>query len=581
MNTSYNELIEWLEGYYKNQKRVRIYRAFEYSNEFAKDVGDAKRRGVEFSIDPMLPIDLLAIEVKKEIDDKTNRPRRVSYYTLLWVVSKDDTDLEKCLRFYQFYLSRISKLKGVQIIVVTPDKISKDLENSLCKTAGENGFGLWKVALSQKEPNVLCPPTDFRQRVVNSIHKPPKGAIPFGEPIKDEADNIALFCDGFVREAIEAMVGTKKVGRRYIERRVLDLVFELKNISYAQTLNEMVSKHLEQKGDDYDFVEEVFKKLWSAELNKDYSKFLRISEPSLYNIFPLSEEGKPYRDHYIHQFQVFLLGLHIIDKLCSSFSFDKNIEKQWLIAASFHDMAYPIEMFDDWARKFFFESLEIAELGLMDMKSHFVEKTILSCTGDIINLLCKQHFCRELRGNWLADEKELLNFFYEKITQVKHHCVISSIFLLKQASKGCNRELIRSLFVPPALAISIHHEKIWKELSETHGLTALDFRRDPLSFLLLFCDAAQEWGRPRDEPSVIANTELKKVFILEKITVTKSKCLVPIRAPYLLATDEAFKRKCGELESLQKFLKPPSDIKFQITLKDKSRAKREYSMIGH
>ncbi len=158
MNTSYNELIEWLEGYYKNQKRVRIYRAFEYSNEFAKDVGDAKRRGVEFSIDPMLPIDLLAIEVKKEIDDKTNRPRRVYYYTLLWVVSKDDTDLEKCLRFYQFYLSRISKLKGVQIIVVTPDKISKDLENSLCKTAGENGFGLWKVALSQKEPNVLCPP---------------------------------------------------------------------------------------------------------------------------------------------------------------------------------------------------------------------------------------------------------------------------------------------------------------------------------------------------------------------------------------------------------------------------------------
>ena len=171
-------------------------------------------------------------------------------------------------------------------------------------------------------------------------------------------------------------------------------------------------------------------------------------------------------------------------------------------------------------------------------------------------MLCKQHFCRELQGNWLADEKELLNFFHEKITQAKHHCVISSIFLLKQASKERSRELIESLFVPPALAISIHHDKVWKELSETHGLTVLDFRRDPLSFLLLFCDAVQEWGRPRDEPSVKANTELGD-FILEKITVTKSKCLVTIRAPYLLATDEAFKGKCGELELLQKFLTPP------------------------
>ncbi len=195
-------------------------------------------------------------------------------------------------------------------------------------------------------------------------------------------------------------------------------------------------------------------------------------------------------------------------------------------------------------------------------------------------MLCKKHFCRDLKGNWLADEKPLLNFFYEKITQVKHHCVISSIFLLKQASKEPNRELIGSLFVPPALAISIHHDKVWKELSEKHGLTSLDFGRDPLSFLLLFCDAAQEWGRPKDEPSAKVNTELED-FILDRITVTKSKCIVIIKAPYLLATDEAFKRKCGELESLQKFLKPPSNIKFQITLKDKSKAKREYSMIGH
>ena len=75
-------------------------------------------------------------------------------------------------------------------------------------------------------------------------------------------------------------------------------------------------------------------------------------------------------------------------------------------------------------------------------------------------------------------------------------------------------------------------------------------------------------------------TEEEKSFFLERFTVTKSKCLVAIRAPNLLVTDLIFEKKIMELKNLQRFLHPPSDIKFQITLIDKSNTKQEYPMIG-
>lgn len=89
--TSYNEIIEWLEVYYKKQGLL-TYRGLEYSEEFLEDV---KRVGKEFYIDPRLPIDLLTVKRIPELDDKTNELRPVSYYTLHWLVSKSRRALEK------------------------------------------------------------------------------------------------------------------------------------------------------------------------------------------------------------------------------------------------------------------------------------------------------------------------------------------------------------------------------------------------------------------------------------------------------------------------------------------------------
>lgn len=352
---SYNSIIKWLENYNKKHPRIKTYRGFEYSTEFARDVEDAKKERIEFYIDPMLPIDLLTVKKKRLQDDETKKYKSVSYYTLFWIISEDDPNLEKRLQFYRFYLSRISKLKGVDIIIVIPANASKTLENSLRDIAKDYGFGLWRVNLSQEEPKELCASKDFREHMESIFREPPQEMITFDESIRKQADGIALFFERFVREAVEAMVGIprKQIGKRFIERMVLDLVFELENISYSETLRDLVIQHLVRKGNDYDFVSNVFDKLWKrCDLKMNYSKFLEVSEPPLYNIFLRAKQEKPYRDHYLHQFQVFLLGLYIIDKLRSKLPSNKsnNIEKQWLIASSFHDMAYPIELYDSWAK---------------------------------------------------------------------------------------------------------------------------------------------------------------------------------------------------------------------------------------
>ena len=587
--SSYNDIIEWLETYFKKSS-VKTYRSFESSQEFIKDVEEAKSGGIEFSIDPLLPIDFFTLEEKEGIDDKDKKKKQFSSYNLFWICLKDDKKLERKLQFYRFFLSRISKLKGVYITIVLVKPSSQKLIQSMQKVAEENGFGLWCIDLLDKKPKILNPAIDFQKHMKNVFLKPYDSLQDSFEKIltnnvstDTKAANVTLFFDSFVREAVEAMVGisAKQTGKRYIERKILDSVFKFSSISYADTLKESVTQHLIKKDDDFGFVSDTFGKLWDeSQFNLKYSDFLEISEPPLHNIFATGPMKKHYRDHYLHQFQVFLLGANIIDKFKPKFGNSEKIDKQWLITSSFHDMAYPIQEFDNWATKFFKQTLEIEELGLTDMKSFFVEKSLLKSTGHILNSLCGCHLERQLSGNWLEKERPLIEFYHDIITKKKHHCVLGSIILLKQVEKaGLPPETIQDLFIPSVFAISIHHEVTWKKLSENHGFRELLFTKDPLSFLLLFCDAAQEFGRPKMGASHELNLSEENNYILHDMDVEGNSCNITIKAPYL-ANHQRFKEKTEELEKIQGFLKSPDDIDFQITLLDKSGTSHPYHMLG-
>jgi hypothetical protein len=376
----------------------------------------------------------------------------------------------------------------------------------------------------------------------------------------------------------------------------LEHAFSLKHVSYAAKLKEMVTAHLMKKGDDYDFVRNTFSTLWQMYFPKmDYSKFLHDAELPLYHI--LAPNKEPYRDHYLHQFQVFLAGSCILDRLMDMNQPDiiknPNIDKQWLITSSFHDMAYPLQLYEDWAKGFFEESLDIPDLGTLDIKSYFVDRSLLSSIGFFINALCDKYFDGPFKDNCLYNEKELILFFYDRISKIKHHCILSSLYLLKQALSS-NPELVDDFFVQPALSIVLHHyDQVFKEL-ELPGeediawknlkkagrvLPLLEFKTDPLTFLLMFCDSAQEWGRPKlEHPKPEDFKEDEQRFVLDKCDINKSGCCIKIKTPKLESIDEKFEAKDKELVALQKFLRAPNDFSFEIILLDKSGEPRPHRL---
>jgi hypothetical protein len=605
---SYNEIINWLEKDFKSKSKVKCYRGFEYSTEFENDVEKAKNQKneehVEFSIDPRLPVDL--ITVRKTIrrpDDPKDPDVTYNYYQLFWLVFEERQDLIRKLQFYRFYLSRISKTNTVEIILISND--NKNNLECFKKIAKAKGFGLWNIDLDKNTLEPIIDPLDYRERMAKVLENPKEydpELLEFSKEITSNSKDISLFFDSFINESIEAMVGVsaKEIGKRNIERKVLDFVFEFRNISYKDELQELVSNHLIEKNDDYEFIDLVFSCLFKkCGVNTDYSKFLKIFEAPLYNIFSANKGRDPsYRDHYFHQFQVFIIGLRIIDKYYSRF--EKDIEKQWLITAAFHDISYPIQKFDSWARKFFAESLNIPDLGVADMTKHFVTKSLLTCTADIISSICKVHFPeKSLNGNWLRKENKLIEIYHKIITESKHHALLSSIFLLKEAEKLKNEGLISEvifddLFIPAARAISLHHnvqysiknstndninKYLWDEL-KSYGLKVIDFEIDFLSYLLIYTDSAQEWGRPTDDPITnVTVNEHNKTFSLKDFKITDSKCHIKLKANFL-STDAYFKSKILELETVSSFLSKVKKINFQITIIDCAGEIKEYFMKG-
>jgi len=555
--------------------------------EVIVDYEEALKKEKRFFIDPKLPIDFVMVKNLPELDHETRRTKRISFYTLFWIVSSSGIPLEKKLSFYQFYLSRIAEPRAVRIVMLIPYSDKKRLEKALMKIADENGFGLWIID-NNKTIKELRPPQDFLEYIEGKFVHTSKDMEPFPKYVTKWAPKITLFFDRYILNAVDAVAGLvpDDVGKRYIEREVLELALQLKTGPYTPKLVEAVREHLIQKGNDFDLVKKTFNNLWKTEFGKTYSSFLKVSEAPLFNIVP--KRGKPYRDHYLHQFQVFLLGLYIIDNLRGRF--DSDIDKKWLITASFHDMAYPIQLYDTWAKKFFNKSLGISEMGALDIRSFFVEKSLLVRLGFIMNALCKKHFRDardDLQGNWLHEERDLVMFFHEKITKVKHHCILSSMYLLKEAQL-CPPEFLESLFVPSALAIAIHHpnvifnkdDKAFQKLRPERKLKSLKFDRDPLSFLLIFCDCAQEWGRPTSKKPSPRNVEEVQEFVFQKCYIDTTECSVTIKTPYLYESDQRFVDKADEIRTLGKFLESPLGLEFKIILEDRSEKQTPFIMQG-
>lgn len=214
-----------------------------------------------------------------------------------------------------------------------------------------------------------------------------------------------------------------------------------------------------------------------------------------------------YRDHYIHQANVFLLGYYIINKmgidklekiLFSSIR-DKypatvnevDVLKIWFLTSFFHDVAYAIQktpaLIDVFLR-------EVLGRGEADEEKKVVAD---GNWGLILNWNDNLYHLDELQRYFYGDDKEMKRLInkvvHDALTSYQDHGVFSALILLNRLSGGVEKDPVS--FYTAGLSILLHNKLVWQNLKEENVFEKIKFSEHPIAFLLMYCDNVQEWGR--------------------------------------------------------------------------------------
>ncbi|MBU0967301.1 MAG: response regulator [Proteobacteria bacterium] len=209
-----------------------------------------------------------------------------------------------------------------------------------------------------------------------------------------------------------------------------------------------------------------------------------------------------YRDHFFHQIKVFFLGFCIINVLnrneClrGSVLEDKNGLKIWFMTSIFHDIGYPFEKMRGWLDAF----IEGVLRSPGDKKNS--NKTIIPIEFHWGFLLGRRfhsyHLERvvkricQLYGKDTPDVvAELLSEMAALVVESPDHGLYSSLIVQNFLRYNLNDNEVD----PVALAIALHNDQVSRLVKRVVGPQSFD--KDPISFLLAYCDLAQDWGRIR------------------------------------------------------------------------------------
>lgn len=358
----------------------------------------------------------------------------------------------------------------------------------------------------------------------------------------------------------------------------IDRLCELRHVFFKAVLVKLSSGYRETSKDDYHIASETIDKLWKQVVKIAYpTSHIPYEEVLLLN--------ERYRDHFLHQFQVFLLGIYIIDVLYDNdqtFMGNLNkqrkirLEKEWLFVATYHDFNYSIQEFDQWTNKFFGSALNIPldplhKLSSINLDAAFIREGLSLKTRVI---------CEELA---LPMDATVTNFLFEQVTTKKNHGLLSALSLLKLFEEEKKTFPLSRV----AAAIALHDEDIWSAFSgkerikdnkkrkpkdakrnwyddfrNRKQMENLEFSKHPLAFLLIFCDTVEDWGR--------AGKYQEAQIRLDGIFISNSPFEIVIRISFKDTTKCKYgKNKIDEIRRVASFLKDP---RFVIELRN--RAKR-------
>lgn len=214
-----------------------------------------------------------------------------------------------------------------------------------------------------------------------------------------------------------------------------------------------------------------------------------------------------YRDHVVHVFRVWLLGVDVLlrnncqylDKITIDNNCPVNpLEKLsiWTLISLTHDLGYPLE-----------KSLQIVE-KTRDMMKYFVNNPIMNLDvdfsgvqnnmNDFILRFMSSKMRKNERGEFVARLQPKYYFKFQKSLEHNMHGVISSLILYKlliffmESDYSLHEDYT---FVKEDVRQYYIRREILRSLASHTCLDVYQTHLCTMSFLLILCDESQEWGR--------------------------------------------------------------------------------------
>jgi len=497
------------------------------------------------------------------------------------------------VRFFQYYMPYAKVFWAYGHYVPKKDKNFQEFK----KACEDFGIGLLRVA--DKKVEMIQDATSlneiFAKRLADKINEIDERQPWKNELIQTSSQLIEEHHEDYIHNLV--LYGAPQFRRRQITGRgtgdlsilLISKLEDVQHIAYGQQLKELAFNYRQRVQDDHKIALETIKSLWRLRFEIDY--------PDIQKDFEVVLLLDPkYRDHFLHQFQVFMLGALIIDRFYNTVwarqfenSFHSKLEDAWLAASTYHDFNYPIEKWDGWMMSFLEQNLHVSDSsGKYHIRQEDLKKEIVQLNlGEVVvrdEFLSKMgRLCGAIG---CAFDDRFQRFILRRVAIDKNHAVIGALTFLEKFKEG--RKLSEEAAAQAAASILLHDEPNWQCLSgNMPGLLAcidrhectheenescanpllhqLELKSNPLPFLLIFCDTAQEWGRRgkgyTEEP------------LLEDIQIDQQKVLIHIS----LRDHKGFVMKREELERVQQFLKAD---KFTIKIKSRSGGSTVIPMTG-
>lgn len=281
-------------------------------------------------------------------------------------------------------------------------------------------------------------------------------------------------------------------------------------------------------------VKNILKELWPEEIRSDFFEIFEKFESLLIAI------GQ--RDHFLHQFNVFLLGLNVLKMLEAKFKKEgrefeslgvggKDLFGTWLMASTTHDFGRPIAEIRKLNKKMS-DLFEVFGIKSFSQFYALLAKDPELKNEDDFDKICIQP---PSAGNWTKEDLVLHNILIDQISrtlsiefkqaeeivekrrsQISHGylgAIILARNVIEHGLKTNNHDwplfeksALFSMLLPAMAAVFFH------DMHETDYWLALKAEKNLIAFLLCVSDQLQEWERSTRQEETWPDCDLENVI---------------------------------------------------------------------